>query len=257
MALSNDLLRIEQSLRAAAHADREHVPLSAFDLFVSSRGLDHLTFATPHTPDPDDWAPHVEQLLDAFHQHRKRERLEFIADLHPGLAPALEAAGLQCEMRAPLMALDVVNLPPTPSDHAGARYVTLEPGGEGQLRDFLLRQGLAFSGTMSEGSLDWLPGLQKGLREGTIMAAALEQSGMPVTGAVIVIGAGIGELAGVWTDPDYRRRGLAFALCHRLLSHYAAAGYTFCWLSSSEDGLGLYERLGFEQVGTQLNYGAP
>jgi predicted GNAT family acetyltransferase len=72
---------------------------------------------------------------------------------------------------------------------------------------------------------------------------------------VIQIGAGVGELAGVWTAARLRKQGLAYALCHRLLQEYAAAGYTLCWLSAAVGAQRLYEKLGFVTVGTQLNYG--
>jgi ribosomal protein S18 acetylase RimI-like enzyme len=89
------------------------------------------------------------------------------------------------------------------------------------------------------------------------MAAGVVREGIFVTGAVIQIGEGLGELAGVWTDPLLRRQGLAYALCHRLLSEYAAAGYARCWLSAAEGAQRLYEKLGFVRRGVQLNYGRP
>jgi ribosomal protein S18 acetylase RimI-like enzyme len=72
---------------------------------------------------------------------------------------------------------------------------------------------------------------------------------------VIQIGAGTGELAGVWTDPQKRRQGLAYAVCRQLLAEYADAGFDLCWLSAAEGAQRLYEKLGFVRVGTQLNYG--
>ena len=91
-----------------------------------------------------------------------------------------------------------------------------------------------------------------------MLGAGLWQEGDFVSGATVQMGGplstGVGELAGVWTRPGRQRRGLAFAVCQRLLEDSFAAGSEMCWLSAAEGAEGLYERLGFRRVGTQLNY---
>lgn len=256
MPAKNALLQIENSLRASGRLEREVLALPAFEIFISPQALDHLSFAVPLSPGPVDWAAHVAQMKDAFRARGKRPRLEFVADLHPTLAAALEVAGIRREMRAPLMALDLSALPPDPQLNAAVEYVALSPDDDAFLRRFLMRQSVAFGGEAGEGALDWLPALMEGLRRGAVLGAALQREDRLLAGAVIMIGAGIGELAGVWTDPHHRRQGLAFALCHRLLQDYAAAGYALCWLSAAEGAQRLYQKLGFVDVGVQLNYGA-
>lgn len=250
------LRKIEASLRAVGRQERELVSLAAFELFISPAALDHLSFAVPLWPDPDDWTPHVSALKDAFRRHGKRPRLEFFRELHPRLGGALEDAGIVREMRAPVMALLMASFSaPTPPRPAPA-YSGLEAQDEPFLRRYLQRQHVAYGGDADdERALDWLPNLRSGLRRGAVLGAALEQDGYPVAGAIIQIGAGTGELAGVWTDPERRRQGLAYAVCHRLLGEYAAAGYELCWLSAAEGAQRLYEKLGFVTIGTQLNYG--
>lgn len=251
------LERIEASLRASGRLQREVVTLPAFELFISPHALDHLTFAAPISPSPPDWAPHVAALKAAFRSRGKRPRLEFLAELHPQLALALQEAGLVCEMRAPLMALELAALPPDLGAAPHLRYLPLTAGDESLLRAYLLQQSVAYGGQPDESAFDWLDGLRTGLQQSVVMGAALEQDGELVAGAVIMIGAGVGELAGVWTAPAHRRRGLAYLLCRRLLAAYAAAGYTFAWLSAAEGAQRLYHKLGFTTIGTQLNYGAP
>jgi ribosomal protein S18 acetylase RimI-like enzyme len=141
-------------------------------------------------------------------------------------------------------------------------YRRLTAENETLLKAHLIQQSIAFGGTgEDEDALGWLPNLQRGLADGLVMGALLEQAsllqqgGEFVSGAVIQMGEGPGELAGVWTAPQWRGRGLAFALCRQLLAEYAALGHTTCWLSAAEGAQRLYEKLSFVSVGTQLNYG--
>lgn len=261
----NDLTRLEQierSMRAVGRQERELVAQAHFELFISPQRLDHLTFAAPLLPDPAEWAAPVAAMKQAFVERGKRPRLEYMAQLHPGLAAALEAAGLHCESRAPVMGLAMEAFtavgtavgtavpPPTPFT-----IQPLHPEDETLLRAYLLRQSVAYGGAEDEAALAWLPNLRSGLREGSVLAATLLDGKRPLAGAAIQIGDGLGELAGVWTDPQQRQRGLAYAVCRRVLADYAAAGYAHCWLSAAAGAQRLYEKLGFVTIGTQLNYG--
>jgi ribosomal protein S18 acetylase RimI-like enzyme len=227
-----------------------------FHIFISSQSLDHLTFATPLPGEPANWAEAVADMVAVFAGHGKRPRLEFIADLHPNLAVALEQAGLACESRAPVMVLPTAELAPAPNPQPQMNYQRLANENETLLRAHLIQQSIAFgSSGEAEDALGWLPNLQRGLAEGLVMGAVLEQAGEILSGAVIQMGEGSGELAGVWTAPQWRGRGLAFALCQQLLAEYAALGHPTCWLSAAEGAQHLYEKLGFVSVGTQLNFG--
>lgn len=132
-------------------------------------------------------------------------------------------------------------------------YQRLKADEPERLRAFLEGQNAAYGGSGGD-ALAWLPQLTDGLRSGVVLGAGLERGGTFVSGATVQIGGEIGELAGVWTQPDMQKQGLAFAVCQPLLSDLFAADYSLCWLSAAEGALGLYERLGFRSVGTQLNY---
>ncbi|HSM55068.1 MAG TPA: GNAT family N-acetyltransferase [Candidatus Sulfomarinibacteraceae bacterium] len=249
------LRKIEESLRVVSRHEREVLRLVAFEVFIMPDGPDELSLAVPLWPDADDWTPHIAALAEAFAARGKQPRLEFFQELHPRLPAALEAAGFACEMRAPVMALSVDGYPVPGESQVDVGYHRLDGEDEPLLRRYLQRQSVAFGGAEDESALGWLPTLRSGLNGGTVLGAALEREGQLLAGAVIQIGGGIGELAGVWTDPAWRQQGLAFALCRRLLGEYASEGYSLCWLSAAEGAQRLYEKLGFERIGTQLNYG--
>ncbi|MAT95612.1 MAG: hypothetical protein CL608_00470 [Anaerolineaceae bacterium] len=250
------LAQIEANIWDVGRQERLVVERPYFYIFISPQTLDHLTFATPLPGEPADWTEAVADMVAIFSQHGKRPRLEFVADLHPNLAAALEQAGLACETRAPVMLLQTAELTPAPHPPLDFHYQRLTAENEPLLRSHLIQQSIAFGGSgADEDALGWLPNLQRGLAEGLVMGAVLEQAGDLLSGAVIQMGEGPGELAGLWTAPQWRSRGLAFALCQQLLVEYAALGHKTCWLSAAEGAQRLYQKLGFIYVGTQLNYG--
>lgn len=250
------LAQIETNIRAVGRQNRLVVVRPYFHLFISPQTLDHLTFATPLPGEPADWTEAVADMVAVFKEHGKRPRLEFIADLHPNLAAVLERAGLVCERRDPVMVLQTAELAPASTPQPHARYRRLTAENETLLRAHLSQQSIAYGGSgEAEDALSWLPNLQRGLAEGLVMGAVLAQVDVLLSGAVIQMGEGPGELAGVWTAPQWRNRGLAFALCRQLLAEYAALGHTSCWLSAAAGAQRLYEKLGFVYLGTQLNYG--
>ncbi len=248
--------RIEAGIRAVGRMERTLIALPHFEVFLSPARDEHLSYATPLPPDPADWSDAIEGMRGAFDLHGRRPRLEYIAELHPELAGALERAGMVCRSRDPVMILDLSELPPPPPSPQPppTGYVPLTAPDERLLRAWLEGQSIAFGGPGGPGATDWLPMLQSGLASGRIIGAALLRGDRPLSGAVIQTGAGIGELAGVWTAQEERGRGLAFALCRRLLAEFAATGCDLCWLSAAEDARRLYGKLGFIPAGTQLNY---
>jgi len=257
MRYQQALNQIEASMRAVGRQQRLVIGQTHFEIFISPSREDHMSFAVPLTAGSAPAAPAIAAMQAAFAQHGKRPYLEYIADLHPDLAAALEQAGLVCNSRAPVMILDTAELAPPPDPRPPGRCQSLTAEDEPLLRAFLMNQSMAYGGTGGEEALGWLSHLLSGLANGSVLGAVLLQAGDMASGAVIQIGEGIGELAGVWSAPDYRRRGLAFALCHQLLADYRAIGYPFCWLSAAEGAQRLYEKLGFVSVGSQLNYGTP
>lgn len=250
------LERLEAGLRASGAHGRKTITTQAFQIFLSMRTDDYvMSYAVPHGAEPSDWLPALRELRAMFDEYHRRPRLEFIHELHPTLAAALETTGFQNDMTAPIMILTPQQLTDI-QDGTSGTHVRLSHENPELLELFLRRQSLAYGGRGDDSALAWLPNLTQGLQEGTVLAAALELDNAFVTGATIMLGGDVGELAGVWTLPEKQRQGLAYTMCQRLLKDYFAQGHTLCWLSSVEGAQRLYHKLGFTEVGTQLNYGA-
>lgn len=259
------LRRAEASLRAYATRGRLRVHAGALCLFATTDNPNpFLSVALPSSEDPRDWAGSIASLERAAADHGLRPRLEFMAELHPGLATALLRAGFHRTGSAPVMMWDSPTAIPPLAGGDGSPGTRPEPGvrfsyhdlsvvDEPTLVAYLDGQSRAFEMPIENGRA-WLSVLRRGLRDGTVRGGLLESDGRPVAGATLQMAEPAGELAGVWSQAELRHKGLASAVCRMLLRDAARDGMRECWLSSAEEALGVYRRLGFRQVGTQLNF---
>ena len=241
------LERLAVGMLAASAHGRVVQAVGPFQAFFSASTEPFLSLALP-CETPDAWDAYVPALEAAFAGRGRVPRLEIFAELYPALGPALERAGFTLDNTAPVMVQGVAGFTPVPPD---VDYLPLHAE-EGVLEPFLYAQSEAYGGLGD--ALGWLPQLTAGLQAGHILGAALQQDGELVAGAAILRGGDIGELAGVWTKASLRRRGLARRVCGPLLTTFFNGGGTLCWLSAAPGATGLYRRLGFGEVGTQLNY---
>lgn len=78
--------------------------------------------------------------------------------------------------------------------------------------------------------------------------------GEPIGTAIMVLGAGVAGMYGVGTVPGARGRGIGTELTLAPLREARDLGYRVGILHSTEMGLGVYRRLGFEQYCTVARY---
>lgn len=248
------LRRLAGNARAAAARGRDVVDSAPFELFLSRDSSDYLlSFAWPKAV-VRDWAPALDDLRARFAAHGRLMRLEFFADLYPDLGAAAEAAGLHRNMAAAVM---VATAPCAVGAGLGeTTHLIGAADADDLIPRMLAMQAEAFGFKLSsDGETAWRRRFTEGVQEGSLLAAVTLQEGEPAAAAMLLLGGGTAELAGVATRPALRRRGLALQTCAALLRAYFAAGYDLAWLSAGPEVEGLYRRLGFRSAGTQLNYG--
>jgi ribosomal protein S18 acetylase RimI-like enzyme len=246
------LERIEaQLLRGLATGSEAH-ETAAFRVFLWAHGdVFYRNRAAPVRRIPE-WQNAIAEMSSVFTRAGRVPRLEFLQERWPDLAPALEHAGFRLEMEAPVMAL----VPAAEDDQPVPDIRLLDHGTSFHLIGRLLaRAEAAFGMPGREQDPREISQMAREIASGTTMTAACVLEGEPVAAASLI---GVGpeaELAGVWTDPEHRRRGLAHAVCRRLLTSYASRGGELVWLSAGDDkSERLYRRLGFVPMATQLNY---
>ncbi len=254
--------RMAANVIAVGRRGRDASTVGDFEAFLSAGSSDYfMSFAVPR-PSQDGadarpaagWTESLSRLADHFSAHDRTLRLEFFAELFPSLPDALSAAGIGRDKSAPMM----VAMPEAfqAAARTGLLMVPVEAGNAVAVGRFMAVQGDAFGVRIDTGPTGWRPILEAGLADGSMIAAIGEVGGKACCGAVLMIGGGAAELAGVGTLPAYRRHGYAADLCGRLLGSYFEHTGRPAWLSADDEiAQGLYGALGFQKFGVQLNYG--
>ena len=242
------LAALAASLHLTAAQRRDVANVGPFRAFISGSRDVLMNLAVP-VADTDDWASAIAALTAHFSAADRVPRLEFFAELHPGLAEALEASGYARDMTAPVMTLDVLGRDwPAPPPGLDLRFIRSDVPEE--IAAYVDMQAEAYG----EAGADWAPMLAAGILDGDMRVLAAWQDGRPIAGATLMLSMAAAELAGVGTVPSARRRGLALTVCEALLADHARLGGRLVWLSAGPGTGALYDRLGFCRVGTQLNY---
>src|SRR6266511_3701885 len=151
------IIRLQTFLRTIAAAGREVVRVPPFTAtFASDDSLKYLNYAIPDDgAEPD--AAAIEQLREAFRAHERLPRLEWIEEAAPRVAEALGAAGMEEELRTPLMACAPDDLVEA---EARVEKLTVAPVGPDDLREATDIMRIAFGGAplaAGEGSPAWSP----------------------------------------------------------------------------------------------------
>ncbi len=248
--------RIEAGLRATASFARDVTRVPGFLVAIAPGSATGLAVAVPDGVEAADLGAALADVEAVFGRRGVAPAIEYLEERHPDLAAAAHARGWRTAMTAPVMVSTDGDVVAPQRDHATS---VLFPHGDdvATLEAYLRGQSRAYGGDGGDGALAWLPVLRAGLAAGTIVVAALTADDRVVAGASVQIGAGVGELAGVWTLPEVWRRGHAGAACAAALQRVLPLQLSFCWLSAAPGATGLYERLGFRRVATQRNLAGP
>lgn len=250
------LRRLERQLHEALAEGSELFETGAFRLHVwRTPDPFYRNVAVPVAP-TTDWSASIQDLRELCAACRRRPRVEFFAELWPGLEAALAAGGFAVEAKAPVM---VAQAPP-PAMEGGIPHV--QRLGPRTSRHVLQACLEAAAATFQEPAAMLTPGelerLAESLGSGGVRSAVVFVDGVPVSGASLAGRGPVAELLGVWTAPGHRRGGLARRVCADLLTDFFATSGEVVWLTAtSEAGRSLYVQLGFVPCGTHLDYAEP
>lgn len=246
------LARLQESLRAEVAGDRERVVVPGFDAYV-----DHLRTQKYYSlalPDSDAGAEHLPALRQAFSERGRNARIELFPALNPELESVLLAHGWTLSERMPVMTCtpDALIAPPPVG---GLRVEPVRSDSpEDLVLGFMRAQRIAFrddTPITDEQVTGWRA-------HGGWRAAGLLGETIAGTALCGVSFDGIAEVGGVATPPEFRRRGIAAAVTHAAVAAAFADGLELAWLTAAaDDSRRIYERMGFETVGTLLAYDAP
>lgn len=202
---------------------------------------------------PVDWPTAIEEMRRLMIAHGRMPRLEYFAELWPGLGAHLTAHGFALEAVGQVMACGRNRFRSGPAPDPAVLLDAATP--PAVLRACLEGAAGAFGSAAVACLPEELERLRDGLARGSIRSAAVLCGGEVAAAASLIGADAVRELAGVWTAAAHRRRGFAAAVCRRLLAAFFAMGGKLAWLSAGSDAsVALYHGLGFAPAGTQLNY---
>ncbi|MFG1918574.1 GNAT family N-acetyltransferase [Micromonospora sp. NPDC048898] len=174
------------------------------------------------------------------------------SDSDAGTADGLIARGAELTGEMPVMAVDVdeamrfdlpgdLEIRTVVDEHEMRQYVRAYSGPLGfrpEDEDSLVAHELNF-----------------GFPEVVRLAGVID--GRTVGTCTLSLGAEVAALYFVATDPEYRKRGIATALSVESLRLAREAGRRIVTLQASEEGARVYQRVGFETVGTYRTFKLP
>jgi ribosomal protein S18 acetylase RimI-like enzyme len=234
--------RIQAYMRETARGFYETVAAPPFTCFFHPHdSLRYLNYAIPDEPVGGDLDEPLEELRSVFRERERLARFEYVEDFAPGLAAALERAGFELELRAPLMTCAAGEIGPAPAVE-GMRIV---PASE-DWRAYLTVGRRAFGdGNEPEAPDDDVERRAARSDGGSALIALLD--GEPVAvGAATPPLDGLSEVAGIGVLKQARRRGIGGAMTVAAGRAAAAKGAEHLFLApGSEEAQSVYERVGF------------
>ena len=241
------LRRITAYYTTGAAGDTDVVAVGPFAV-VLHRFSDkwYLSYATPVAQLDGDLSEPIQDVIAVFRERGRVPGFEWIDELAPGLDAALVAAGLPAADTEPMLVVDPADLVVPDIPGARARLV----GADEDLSPVLHVSHTAMPelGPVNAAELQRVAGE---IRNGQRLQVAADVGGAPVSVGDVSPAGGVGEIAGIATLPEHRRRGLAGLVTATLAREAFALGVDVVYLTAATaDAARVYERVGFRRVGT-------
>jgi len=244
--------RIQAYLRETARGFYDVVPVPPFTAFFNPRDpLRFFNYAIPDEPVGGDLRGTLERLRGEFRQRERLPRFEYVEGFAPLLAAALEQAGFELELRAPLMTCPAAAI----AEPAAVSGLEVVPATD-DVRAFLTvgRRAFGSEGEPEAGNEEveaW-----RARRAGTGSSLLGLLGGEPVAVASATPPQdGLSEVAGIGVLESARNQGIGSVMTAAAARNAATNGAELVFLSpGSDDARSVYERVGFRPAETMLHY---
>ena len=170
------------------------------------------------------------------------------SDPVPDMAQHLEAKGFFHAATLTGMAVDLQTLGESPSMPHGFTISKVNNANDLETLCQIMTEVSGFPDFVQTAWLEMYRGM--GIINNPLWRLYLgNQDGTPVSTSALFLGAGVAGIHGVTTQPEYRGRGIGYAMTHAPLFEARSLGYRVGVLFSSEMALGIYRKLGFQEYG--------
>jgi len=258
-SLKNLLQRIERINTKVAAQGRDVIAVGSFQALIDpSCDMTWLNYAVPVVGlgTNAEITQVLVELREVFHECDRTLRFEFTESLWPTLPAALEEAGLQLEVRHPMMLCTPNEFQPYQASAVDVRLLHPEEDTNTLFTYLSVRnQGFDQEFAAEPPTEKEIAELREQIENGSLRCALAHLDGIPAGVGVTMPMLGICELVGVATLPALRRRGVAATLCSVLTKDHFERGGDLVWLSAGDAiAQATYERIGFRNVDFRLNY---
>jgi ribosomal protein S18 acetylase RimI-like enzyme len=251
--------RIQAQLRASAHQNYAAVAAPPFTYFFNPDDPSPWSnYAIPDASVAGDLTAALTALVAAFHARERLPRFEFVEEFAPHLAPALTAYGFVEEMRALLMACTPnAYQPAAPIPGVTVKELTASAP-LSAIQAFLTVQRRGF-GDEAASAVTATDAQQFRARFQTMrLFAAYAGEQMVSAGSLQSAHSGVTEIAGIATLRPFRRQGIGTLLTAYAAQSAFAQGLEAVFLTAGSAEAGrVYERVGFQTIGSGLAYSLP
>jgi GNAT superfamily N-acetyltransferase len=258
MPTFTEIERIQDYLRASAHAHYEALPLPPFTLFFHPADpLKYFNYAIPDGSVAEDLSAVLADMRRVCRRRGRVARFEFFEAYAPRLPALLRAHGFVEEDRQWSMLCTPQTIMPVPEVPDLEITSLLPDSAASEVHDFLTVQRAGFTTTEPAEFTDEeiqrsLADLQRGLWYPFLGRIAGQPVGVASFGAPID---GVTEVTGIATLPALRRRGIAARLTWQAVRVAFDLGVETVCLTAADARAGrVYERVGFQPFSTMLAY---
>jgi GNAT superfamily N-acetyltransferase len=169
------------------------------------------------------------------------------------MGPAVEANGMVAGRDDPGMLLEPIPSRPAGSSTVTVRHVTTLEG----LQDFQdVAAGIFFPMSTLKRMFPSIPD-REGSGEGGPQLFVCYDNGKPVATSMLLVSLGLGGIFFVGTREEARKRGYGTAATWAAVLAARQEGCDACFLTASDVGLPIYERMGFRKVLKYLQWHTP
>lgn len=221
---------VEAGLRAACDRAARARPIGAFELFRIPVEHPFLRALALPRAEPSGWEEPLRELVGCCAAEGLVPRIELLAERRPALRATLGAAGWIRTLAVPVLV--------KPVDTGTASAVTepvlrLEAASERPLLAATLEAQHAILGAAPPRPAEE-EAFRACLADGSVRTwIRLDEEGRPVAAASLLGGAPAVELAGLWSRPDRRRRGLARSVARAALAAAGEGGCGLVWAGAA------------------------
>lgn len=256
--VTNLLQRIENNSHHVTAQVRDVITIGPFQALIDpSTQMTWLNYAVPIAPLAGlEVSESLLELRQVFANRHRTVRFEFTQSLWPTLPEALEQAGFVLEARQPMMLCTLADFNARNAPGVQVQLLTAKDDSNA-LAAYLssASQGFGIDDIAQPPTAEEIDKLRDDLHKGRLRGALAYLNGAVAGVGCIIRLSEIGELAGVTTLPEWRRRGIASTLSSFLVQNHFDQGGEVVWLSAGDTiAQATYERIGFRLVDLRLNY---